>query len=128
MKEILVPSVGSRIRLKAKHPNHVVTRPGKFYTNEYEGSVITYPWLKHDEIALSVSGMKHTPIVSCAAAHVSIELLSGSFKRLPVSDEIITKSVVGSKGDIYQVSNKSGQWTCTCPGFTFRKRCKHTNI
>jgi hypothetical protein len=128
MKELLVPSVGSRIRLKTKHRNYVVTRPGKFYTNEYEGAVITYPWLKRDEIALSVSGMKHTPIVRISNSDVSVEMLSGSFKRLPVSEEIITKSVVGSKGDIYQVSNKSGQWTCTCPGFTFRKRCKHTNI
>lgn len=33
--------------------------------------------------------------------------------------------VKGSKGDSYTVTSLDGQWNCTCPGFGFRRKCKH---
>ena len=33
--------------------------------------------------------------------------------------------VKGSKGTSYTVSLRKGQWTCTCAGFGWRRRCKH---
>ena len=33
--------------------------------------------------------------------------------------------VKGSKGADYTVSFRQGQWTCTCAGFGWRRRCKH---
>lgn len=33
--------------------------------------------------------------------------------------------VKGSKGDTYTVRTVNGRSTCTCPGFGFRKTCKH---
>jgi hypothetical protein len=34
--------------------------------------------------------------------------------------------VQGSNGKIYFLSkNLNGKYTCTCPGFTFRNKCKH---
>lgn len=33
--------------------------------------------------------------------------------------------VLGSKGDTYTLTAQSGKVTCTCPGFTYRRKCKH---
>ena len=33
--------------------------------------------------------------------------------------------VAGSKGNEYTVTEDSGKWSCTCPGFTYRGSCKH---
>lgn len=34
-------------------------------------------------------------------------------------------AVQGSKGDTYTVTDNGGTWTCTCPGFGWRRKCKH---
>ena len=33
--------------------------------------------------------------------------------------------VAGSKGSNYIVSLRQGQWSCSCPGFGWRRKCKH---
>jgi hypothetical protein len=33
--------------------------------------------------------------------------------------------VTGSKGSSYIVSLRQGQWSCSCPGFGWRRKCKH---
>ena len=35
--------------------------------------------------------------------------------------------VKGSKGNVYTVTKNKSSYTCTCPGFTFRKSCKHVS-
>ena len=34
-------------------------------------------------------------------------------------------AVVGSKGAHYTVRANHGRYTCTCPGFGWRRKCKH---
>ena len=48
----------------------------------------------------------------------------------PISDvpEVIKKEVLGSKGKIYTVQYDKNGWSCTCPGFSFRGKCKHTDV
>jgi len=36
-------------------------------------------------------------------------------------------SIPGSKGLPYTVTLHRGQWTCSCPGFGFRRRCRHVD-
>jgi len=33
--------------------------------------------------------------------------------------------VKGSKGNEYTVTVSEDQWSCTCPGFGFRRKCRH---
>ena len=38
-----------------------------------------------------------------------------------------TWSVIGSKGNEYEVVLSEGAWTCSCPGHGFRGRCRHVD-
>ena len=41
--------------------------------------------------------------------------------------KVETRTVTGSKGNSYVITRgPSGKWSCTCPGYGFRKFCKHT--
>lgn len=44
---------------------------------------------------------------------------------LAVDSQIRTWLVNGSKGIKYTVIKNKSSWTCTCPGFQFRKSCRH---
>ena len=35
--------------------------------------------------------------------------------------------VSGSNGKKYFLSKVGNNWNCTCPGFSFRRKCKHTD-
>ena len=34
-------------------------------------------------------------------------------------------SVTGSKGATYRVTERDGQWVCSCPGYGYRRKCRH---
>jgi len=42
-----------------------------------------------------------------------------------VSRDVRSYEVQGSKGNTYTVTDNGGTWTCTCPGFGWRRKCKH---
>ncbi len=42
-----------------------------------------------------------------------------------VKEDTETWSVEGSKGSCYTVIRTKNKWACTCPGFQFRKSCRH---
>tara|TARA_B100001094_G_scaffold243947_1_gene240094 strand:+ start:519 stop:836 length:318 start_codon:yes stop_codon:yes gene_type:complete len=43
----------------------------------------------------------------------------------PQLTEVRTYEVQGSKGNTYTVTQDRDTWTCTCPGFGWRRKCKH---
>jgi len=45
--------------------------------------------------------------------------------QLPEKAQEKSWSVEGSKGNKYTVTARDDQWSCTCPGFGWRRRCKH---
>jgi len=46
-------------------------------------------------------------------------------ERHTVQSDTRTWIVDGSKGARYTVIHSQNKWTCSCPGFQFRKSCRH---
>jgi hypothetical protein len=45
--------------------------------------------------------------------------------RESLKEDAETWSVEGSQGSRYTVIRTKNSWTCSCPGFQFRKSCRH---
>ena len=50
------------------------------------------------------------------------------YKEAPLVATQDLWEVQGSGGNRYVVERVDGQLTCTCSGFTFRGKCKHTQV
>jgi len=56
----------------------------------------------------------------------NIEYADGrAAEQKTVNHDTETWSVAGSKGSNYTVVRDRSAWACTCPGFQFRKICRH---
>jgi hypothetical protein len=61
---------------------------------------------------------------------IGLEYVDGSKAKkgpTPKVEANQVKVVIGSGGVAYSVSKEGGKLSCNCPGFTFRKKCKHTD-
>jgi len=57
---------------------------------------------------------------------ITMEYTDGQVaKKEAVKVDTEAWSVDGSQGSKYTVIRTKNSWTCTCPGFQFRKTCRH---
>jgi|FreactTroBogLake_1042271.scaffolds.fasta_scaffold23911_4 hypothetical protein len=91
--------------------------------NEYTGTIVRQKWQGPDEISIT-SGLPNFPVRRVRRENI-IEVDGAKSDYVPVKSDKVTKIVQGSKGNTYIVTTENGKSTCTCPGFGFRKSCKH---
>jgi hypothetical protein len=91
--------------------------------NYYTGTVVYEKWYTPNEVGLT-TGQDWFPVrVVQRDRIVEVNDLPVDYTE-PPSDRI-EKIIIGSKGNEYKVVKEFGKSTCTCPGFTFRGRCRH---
>lgn len=90
----------------------------------YEGDVVAAPkWAEKDTVCLT-TGNPDFPVRFLAPdAIVSMDDVAVTAPK-PVTDTRVVQ-VEGSKGQTYTVTISPQGKSCTCPGFGFRKSCKH---
>ena len=96
----------------------------------YEPSIIKYtceilPNPKHisnDYIVISGNGFIPYRVI----AKKDIVSINGKPAEY-IAPTVIDRSwlICGSRGQHYTVKKTDYQWSCTCPGFSFRRECKH---
>ena len=91
--------------------------------NEYTGIVVHEKWYGDDKIGLTTD-IKHFPVRVLSRANI-VEVMGAKVDYTPVKSNRETITVQGSKGNTYIVTKENGKASCTCPGFGFRKTCKH---
>ena len=123
---MLVPSVGSKVRVSINFRQGSVMIPPQPTTEVFEGTVLkSHKWLTDRDFCLTGDNDMPVRVISMSLVE-DIELLNGTFNN--VDTEIKVWQVSGSKGSTYTVTKNKSGYTCTCPGFTFRKSCKHISV
>lgn len=122
---IQVPSVNSQIRIRVRDnfsPRMIPPGPS---SREYQGRVLdSYRWLTDRQFCME--GDADWPVRVIHVDNViEMELLSGSMHEVDVG--VKSWTVEGSRGNKYQVAKDRQGWTCTCPGFQFRRQCRHVS-
>ncbi len=121
-------TVGNTVTVKTRNPlYHARARYANGYVgpefNEYTGIVVHEKWYGDDKIGLTTD-MKHF-LVRVLSLENIVEVMGAKVDYVPVKSNSETITVQGSKGNTYIVTKENGKATCTCPGFGFRKTCKH---
>lgn len=120
--------VGNDVVIKVKHvlwdSRHLyatgVAGPEFEY---YSGTIIQHKYANTDEIAITTDD----PRVAFRRIHRSriVEVNNTKIEYVATKSVQKTITVQGSKGNSYTVTNENGKVSCTCPGFSFRKSCRH---
>ena len=121
-------TVGNTVTVKTRNPlYHARARYANGYVgpefNEYTGIVVHEKWYGDDKIGLTTD-MPHFPVRVLSLANI-VEVMGAKVDYTPVKSNREVIAVQGSKGKTYTIIKENGKATCSCPGFGFRKTCKH---
>jgi hypothetical protein len=118
-----MPTVGSNIRVKLHNPMAARMIPPQPEFREYQGRVLdSWRWLTDREFCME--GDRDWPVrVININSVAEIQVLSGTLTEIDIGTK--TWSVEGSRGNKYQVQRDHRGWSCSCPGFQFRRQCRH---
>jgi len=120
----IIPTVDSEVQVTTRYPEINLFSTEKYKTNQYRGRVIKSPYaISNTEFALAANLPSGHRIINLQNI-IELEIISGSSRKITQYAKIVHLEVPGSKGT-YSVTNQTGRWTCTCPGFQFRRQCKH---
>jgi len=122
-------TVGNTVTIKVKNilwPSRHLYAPGVVQNeyNIYTGTIMREKWFESDEIGIT-TGNPEFPFRRIRRNRI-VEVNGATVDYVkPVENTKVTIEVKGSKGDTYIVTKEQGKSSCTCPGFSFRRTCKH---
>lgn len=114
------PQIGSQVTVKTKYFSPSIW--GDWHEYELTGDVISVPWLAPNQFA--VTNPNHPNKFSVISLDKVVDLRSNK-ATIKLDSDYKEWTVQGSKGNTYLVIRKENKYTCSCPGFTFRKNCRH---
>lgn len=119
---------GNSVTVKVRNPlYHARDRYANGYVGpefaEYTGTVVHEKWYGDDKVGLTTD-VRGYPVRVLSRANI-VEVNSAKHDYVPVKSTRETITVQGSKGNTYIVTKEDGKAHCSCPGYSFRKTCKH---
>lgn len=114
------------MQIKVKNPTYDIKDRYFYYVPKYhvfEGTIITNPsWVSSNNICIIAD---IPPKMRIIPKHLVLEIDNTIQETKIAKNKDVTVEVNGSKGAVYIVTKQNSKLTCTCPGFGFRKTCKH---
>lgn len=130
MSQFAIPAVGTKITVTTRYKEIYLFATSPWRDTVYSGTVLpNCKWTRPN--AFNLSGDAFIPVREIAMDTVhDLKMDDGSEgEKVAVGDETQTLTVPGSKpGVTYTVLKTGNKITCTCPGFTFKKSCKHVEL
>lgn len=124
------PPVGSRVNVAVR--SDIQTRWRKILglipvIENYSGLVVDLWWLPASQFALATNDDVKFPVRVISVAQIVTVTVNGEPARFKIDVGTRTVNVASSRpGATYQVKVVDGTpVSCTCPGFGFRRSCKH---
>ena len=112
------------VRTRVYQPSYHRSDP--YCEHEITGDQLdTIKWLKPDEIAITNSKHPNGFSILHKKNIVWIKDSEGRKATVKIDPEYRQWTVKGSKGNEYLVIRQKGLYNCTCPGYTYRKTCRH---
>jgi hypothetical protein len=125
--QFAIPDAGCRIAVTFEFPSYVI---GTSKVSKTTISGIVEKATKHTppnfvRIATDFDSPVRVREISLYRI-TNIEYADGRQATIQLSeDESKTWTVQGSRGSQYVVVRSKNSWSCNCPGFQFRRSCKH---
>jgi len=120
-----VPTKDSKVRVSVRYSQGPQMIPPQSGVNIFEGTVVpSYKWLTDRQFCMTGDDTIKIRVIDINLVS-DIELISGSMEEIDTNVKVY--EIAGSKGNKYIVTKSNKGWDCTCPGFQFRKQCKHVS-
>jgi hypothetical protein len=95
--------------------------------NYYTGTIMREKWFDDDEVGIT-TGNPDFPFRRIKRKRI-LAVNGDTITHAPMLVvERIERIITGSKGNTYTVIKDGPRSSCTCPGFSFRKTCKHLDL
>lgn len=121
------PNIGDVVTVTTRYPNSYYKATDPWVDTTYENvPVIAGPrWVKPNQFCIPCTG---EPYITFRVIHMSqvheLEILGRDTESVDTTLKVV--EVKGSRGNTYQVTINDGVATsCTCPGYQFRRQCRH---
>ena len=128
--QFAMPKVGSKVRVTIRTKDDFIFATSPFKDQVFEGTILNAEsWVRATSFCMT--GDKNIRVREIPIDLVTnLEYLDGSTAaKVDVDNEIQVKQVPGSKpGVFYTVTKVGSKVTCSCPGFGFRKKCRHCEM
>ena len=112
------------VRTRLYQPSY--HRADSYCEHEITGELLnSIKWLTPDEIAVTNPQHPNGFSIIHKKNILWIKDLAGKKSTVKVDEDYKQWTIKGSTGKEYLVIRQKGQYNCTCPGFTYRKSCRH---
>ena len=112
------------VRTRVYQPSYHRVDP--YCEHEITGEQLnTIKWLKPDEMAVTNPAHPNGFSILHKKNILWIKDADGRKAVVKIDSDYKQWTVQGSKGNSYLVIRQKGQYNCTCPGYTYRKSCRH---
>lgn len=121
------PAIGSKVSVMVRSKEDYIYATSPFRDDVLEGVVLpNHKLAQPDAFTLRVK-CANVPVREIRMKNViDLQYADGSIaSSTEINNETKTLVVKGSKGEEYVVTKEGDTFSCSCPGFQFRRACRH---